>query len=97
SPVYAGPHDRRQTYPESAAKNSSTASGHARDLMGPSADISRSLGVLVRWDFVGSKREMSANRPQETAHTSIASAETHPSGLAVLMSSLGMGLGKTQS
>jgi hypothetical protein len=59
SPVYAGPRDRRQTCPESAAKNSSTASGHARDLMGPSADISRSLGLLVSGDFVGSKREMS--------------------------------------
>jgi len=54
SPVYAGPRDRRQTCPGSAAKNSSTASGHARDLMGPSADISRSLGVLVSRDFVGS-------------------------------------------
>jgi hypothetical protein len=70
SPVYAGPHDRRQTYPESTAKNSSTASGHARDLMGPSADISRSLGVLVSRDFVGSKREMSPNRARQTTWSS---------------------------
>jgi len=63
SAVYAGPHDRRQTYPESAGKNSSTVSGDARDLMGSPADILRTLGVLlVRRDFVGSKREMSRNR-----------------------------------
>ena len=32
----------------------------------PSANISRSFSVtLLRWDFVGSKRELSPNRPHQ--------------------------------
>jgi hypothetical protein len=63
SPVYAGPPDRRQTCVESGAKNPSTTSGHARDLIGPSADSLWTFGVaFVHKDFVGSKREISPNR-----------------------------------
>jgi hypothetical protein len=41
-------------------------------LVPPSADVLRTFGVVfVRWDFVGSKRELSPNRARQNRHPTL--------------------------